>query len=115
MAEAAALLPGGRQTVNVHYRAVYSADGYNRRDLHKHCDQLMQALLTAETKDPSVRDGAVSVDLGTSIVEIEVVATGRDYQEAAWLAADRVQEIVRRVTGHAPVAITQQHMELVDA
>jgi hypothetical protein len=96
------------------------ADNYAEdAELRGEVGRIMDQLLALENAGCGISDAAISLDLATSTVSVELVAQGKDFQEAVTRADSSVRAAIHAAGGHTPqwrvTASTQRLTESVTA
>jgi hypothetical protein len=106
-------------TVSVEAQAGFIVQGASREYVDAAADKVMQYLLDVESST-TTHSAAVSTDLGKSSVEIELVASGEDYDAATMEARDVIKAAIEHAGGEAKLdnpawLTTSQRFDLVPA
>lgn len=83
----------------------------NVADLFTSGDRIMDALLDAESDDPTVTDGTVSVDADLGIVEVEAYAPDHLKSTGEPLILNRINTAVQSTVGLANELADQRVVE----
>jgi len=111
---------GGRAVVSttVGVSEEFAVQNVSREALETQCGLVMETLLALEGTGCLITSPAVSVDLSTSTVTIEVDATGENFDAAVALAESCIHSAIREASGTDPdweYRQQQRHAQLVDA
>ncbi|NLG22241.1 MAG: hypothetical protein GX555_12525 [Actinomycetales bacterium] len=89
--------------INVGLQLRFTVSGVTREELRLHVDAVMdQLLVLEEAAGAVVHSGAVSLDLGSSKVTIELVGVGETFDEAQAAADGAVRTAIHVAGGHTP-------------
>lgn len=106
-------------TTTVGVREAFTVRNVSRESLQDQCGVVMDALLAMESDTGQVSSPAVSLDLATSTVTIEVDASGTDFDDAAAVAERCIHSAIRKAAGAKPERYDYEqqhrHTELADA
>ena len=86
-------------TVTVGCEMGFNVSAATRDELERDYPAIMNALLTMEAGGCTIRDAAVSVDLGQRKLTIEVVALGEDIDDAMAVALACIRTAIHEVGG----------------
>lgn len=103
--------------ISVSTHGVFHVHNISQRVLERACSSVMETLVCLEEKGGNVSDAALSVDLETKIVEIELVGHGKDFAAARSAAESAVHSAIHKVGGRLTKRVHTRSLnaELVEA
>lgn len=106
-------------TTTVGLSGEFTVRHISREQLEAQCGTVMEALLELEGTGCGITSSAVSLDLATFTVTIEVEATGEDFDEAVAVADSCIRSAIHKAGGATPdgwdYQQQQRHAQLVTA
>lgn len=100
--------------VAIHLSRSFIVSGLTRDRLDEHTDEVLRELLALQSDD--LTDATVAVDLGTGVIDIEVVGVADSYDDAVGVADGAIRAAIHAAGGSTPEwRGVRTSAELIDA